>query len=503
VTIQPTQPRLPERGYVEVPTQQVKPMPAGGPTPLWWVERLYAELQKRQPDIALAQRYVDGDHPTPMLDPRASDTFRRITGLSPTNMTGLVVGHTAARMAVQGFRFGDNPAADEDAWRIWQASDFDAESEMLVSAALTAGRSFVMVEPAASPDEPPRLYAEDATQMIVAYAAGSRRERLAALKVFVDEWTGDRFATLLLPGTVHKFRAPSRGDGLNATTPPEWQLRDTDVDLERNPLGEVPVFELRTRPRIDGTVRSEIADVIADQDACNHVALNTLIALEYGAFRQKWATGLEVPKDDQGRPIEPVNSAINRLLVADQPDARFGDFQATDIRPYIELYESRVRHMAAVTQTPISVLLGAAENVAADALALTISGHVNKVRNRAKHYEQAIESAMRCAFRAMGDPRAEATYAETIWMDPEIHSWAQIGDMAPKLISSGAVTPQTFQEKYLGFSETERRRDDAWRNQNSSLGQLAQVLGAQTIGADQQPAIQGSTVTGPDDATAA
>lgn len=494
MTIQPTYPRLPERGYVDVPVRQAAPMPAGGATPLWWVERLYAELQKRRPDIDAAQRYADGDHPTPMLDPRASDAFRRITGLSPTNHTGLIIGHTAARMAVQGFRFGDDPAADEDAWRIWQDSDFDAESEMLITAALTAGRSFVMVEPAGSPDENPRLYAEDAAQMIVAYASGSRRERLAALKVFVDEWTGDKLATLILPNTVHKFRAPSKGETLNVATPPDWRLRDTDVELERNPLGTVPVFELRNRPRIDGTVRSEIADVTSDQDACNHIALNTLIALEYGAFRQKWATGLEVPKDEQGRPIEPVNVSLQRLLVADQPEARFGDFNATDIRPYIELYEQRVRHMAAVTATPISVLLGAAENVAADALALTISGHVNKVRNRAKHYEQALEQAIRCAFLAIGDPRATASYAETIWIDPEIHSWAQIGDMAPKLISSGAVTPQTFQEKYLGFSEMERRRDDAWRNQNNSLGQLAAVLNAQTLPAE-TPQIDGSTVT--------
>lgn len=487
MSVQPTYPPLGERGYVSLPAAVRAPaMPDNGPTPDWWRDRLYAELQSRQADIALSQAYVDGDHRQPMLDERASATFRRIAGLAPTNLCGLIQGTTAERLVVQGFRFGDDTtgttpaAADADAWRIWQANDFDAESELAVSAALTAARSFLMVEPAASPDDLPTMTVEDATQVVVAYAPGSRRERLAALKVFVDEWSGQRFATLLLPGTVHKWRSRDRNPvtpGTLTVSPPQWELRDPRLEQERNPLGIVPVFELRNRPRIDGTVRSEIFDVIADQDACNHIALNTLIAAEYGAFRQKWATGIDVPKNPDGTPIEPVNVAVNRLLTTPGTEARFGDFNVTDLAPYIEFYKSRVVHMAAVSQTPVTALMPAV-NVAAEALALTISGHVAKVRNRAKHFEQAFEGAMRCAFLAMGDPRAFAATAETLWIDPEIHSWAEVGDMASKIVPD-TVSAETFQEKYLGMSSTERDRDRARRQSADTMGQLAAVLAVQ------------------------
>jgi hypothetical protein len=448
-------------------------------TPRWWVSRLYAQLVERQPDIDFYGRYVDGVHDAPTLEEKASRAFRRIVGLSPTNLTGLVVEATAERLEVQGFRFGDSPDADGDAYRIWQGSDFDSESELLMTAALTAGRSFVMVEPPRSGDGLPRLYAEDASQMVVAYESGRRDRRLAALKVWVDEWTAERHATLYLPGSLHKFRAPAAPvAGVDA---PRWELRDPEVDGERNPLGTVPVFELRNRPKLRGPVRSEVHDVISDQDACNHIALNALIAAEYGAFRQKWATGLEVPRDPvTGQAIEPFDVAVNRILIneSDEPGARFGDFNATDLKPYIELYESRVKHMAAVSQTPVSTF-GIVPNVSAEALALSITGLVNKVARRAKHFEQPFEAALRLAFRSIGDPRGDAVTAETIWKDPEIRSFAQMADAAQKLTGGPVITPQTAQEFILGMTETQRARDEAWRGENDVLGSFARDLEAQ------------------------
>ena len=459
-------------------------------SPVEWVERLHGVLRERQPECELFQRYADGAHDYPTVEEKASRAFRRILGLSITNLSGLIVEATAERMQVQGFRFGDDPGGDADAWRIWQSSDFDAESELCVGSALTVGRSFVLVEPPRGVGELPRLYAEDAGQVVVAYAPGRRDERLAALKVWADEWSGDTFATLYLPGSLHKFRArqssmptlPSQVGGRRvdvAVGPVRWEFRVPEVEGERNPFGEVPVFELRNRPRLDGSVRSEIADVLPDQDRANHIALNALIAAEYGAFRQKWATGLEVPRDENGRAVEPFNVAVNRILISESEGAKFGDFNATDLQPYIALYESTVKHMAAVSQTPVSVLLGTPSNVSAEALALSITGLVNKVRRRMTHFEQPFEGALRCAFRLMGDPRGGAVSAETVWADPDIKSWSQMADAAQKLVTSNVVTPQTAQEMFLGMTDVQRQRDDVWRGENDTLGAFGAMLAGQ------------------------
>lgn len=449
-------------------------------SPVWWADRLHTELRSRRSDVDLFRRYADGDHDDPTVEERASRAFRRILGLSKTNLSGLIIEATAERMAVQGFRFGDEPTADVDAWRIWQGSDFDAESELLISEALTVGRSFVMVEPPQGSSDMPRLYAEDASQMIVAYAPGRRTERLAAWKEWVDEWTGHTHANLYLPERIVKLRATSSLVQVGNSTylPLRWTFRDEEVESEQNVLGEVPVWEVQNRPKLQvGQVRSEIADVLGDQDACNHIALNALIAAEYGAFKQKWATGLEVPRDpDTGAAVEPFDVAVNRILVSEKAETKFGDFDATDLKPYIELYESRVKHMAAVSRTPVSMLLGGMINLAAEALALSVAGLVQKVKRKSRHFEQPFEAALRASFKLMGDPRANATTAETIWVDPEIRSAAQQADAAVKLVQSNVITPQTAQELYLGMTEPQRARDATWRSENDALEGLSQIL---------------------------
>lgn len=457
---------------VETFTPALVPQPF---TPQWWVARLYKQLQARQSEIDLYQRYADGHHDSPSVEAKASRAFRRILGLSTTNLTGLIVEATAERLGVQGFRFGESPDADADAERIWQANDFDSESELAITAALTVGRSFVLVEPPHG-DEVPRLYAEDASQMIVAYAPGRRSQRLAALKVWTDEWSADLFATLYLPGSLHKFRADPPRNGV-AGYSPQWEWRVPDVFGEANPLREVPVFELQNRPSLKvGAARSEIADVLSDQDRANHIALNTLIAAEYGAFRQKWVTGIEVPRDENDNPIEPFDVAVNRILLAENEGARFGDFNATDLKPYIDLYESTVRHMAAVTRTPASYMLGHMANLSAEALAAAEAGLVKKVQRRRRHFEQPFEAAMRLAFKSMGDPRGDEMSAQVVWEDAEIRSHAQAADAAQKLVQGGIIAPQTAQEKYLGMDETARRRDQEWRDQNDVLGQFGLSL---------------------------
>jgi hypothetical protein len=461
-------------------------------TPAWWATRLHNQLVQRQPHIVKMRRYANGDHDNPSIEARASRAFRRIMGLSKTNLSGLIIDATSERMAISGFRFGDAPESDKDAWAIWQQSDFDADFELVINEALTAGRAFILVEPTAPGDKWPSLYAEDATQMIVAYEPGNRRNRLAAWKEWIDDWTGKTFGTLYLPDEIYKLQARRPLMVGDATLPLHWVLRDEQTEYERNPLGEVPVWEVPNRPKLQiGAVQSEIEDVIVDQDACNHISLNALIAAEYGAFKQKWMTGLSIPRDPvTGQAVEPFDVAVNRMLISENENAKFGDFEATALNPYIELYESRVKHMAAVSRTPVAMLLGGMVNVSAEALALSVAGLVQKVKRKTRYMDQAPEAALRAAFKLAGDPRANATTAETIWVDPEIRSAAQQADAAVKLVSGDVIARQTAQEIYLGMTGPQRARDDVSMRSNSLLLEMADRLDAQS-----QPTISARQLT--------
>lgn len=448
-------------------------------SPLWWVARLHKVLQDRQDDMQRFRELVDDEH-VPALTVESSRKYREMSGLSITNLCGLVVEATAERMEVEGFRFGDDPDDDKDAWRIWQASDFDAGSGEAITQALTYGRSFISVDPA---DGNPRLLLEDSRQVVVAYSSDGRRDRLAALKVFEDEWTGQQFATLYLPGEVHRFV------NLTPKTPtPQWLPRPIpgfDGGVSGNPLGEVPFFELRNR--VVGRTRSEVAPIEIPQRLLNQAVYNTQAVAEYGAFRQKWATNIEVPKDPAtGLPLSPFDANVAKMFIgtptknaAEGP--RFGDFGATDLSGYLDWQREIALHISRIARLPVTYFMKP-ENLAAETVALMVSALIKKCQRRVLFYEPAIEGAVRCAFKVLGDRRAGEVSAEVRWANMETRTVAQDADAAVKLTQgeNPVITPQTAQERYLGMSQTERDRDAAWRLENGAGAALAGLLNVDT-----------------------
>jgi hypothetical protein len=440
-------------------------------SPEWWVKRLYNELNARQGDMQLFRDLVDDNH-APAKTSEQSEKFARMAGLSTTNLTGLVVEATAQRIKVEGIRFGDNPDSDKDAWRIWQESDFDAGSADAIANALVYGRAPISVDPAG-----PRLVVEDPRQVVVAYSSDGRRDRLAALKVFTDEWTGAWYATLYLPEAIYRYedvRQPRY-----SSTEPLWSPREVGGTpaVSANPLGEVPFFELRNR--VVGRTRSEIANLVVPQLRLNQAVFNTDAVAEYGAFRQKWVTGIEVPRDPStGAPVTPYEAHVAKLFVGEE-GAQFGDFNPTDLSGYLDLGRSIAEHMCRIAFIPASYVLNV-NNMGAEMLALHVAGLIAKCKHRTLGYEPGFEGAMRLAFKALNDPRANEMSAEIQWASMETRSVAQDADAAVKLTQGDnpVITPQTAQEKYLGMSQTERDRDDAYRAEGTATSNLDAVLQA-------------------------
>jgi len=440
-------------------------------TPAWWLRRLEQELANRLPEMQAFRDLVDDVHPKPESQETARK-FRRIAGLSTTNLTGLAVEATAERMSIEGVRVGDEPDADKDVWDLLQRCDFDEGSQDAITSALVYSRSFLSVEPP-SGDRPARLHYEDPRQVVLAsWPDGSRR---AALKVFTDEWTGTTFGTLYTPGYVVKMERAGIPDSGQQT----WIIRDMgrEAAVFRNPLGEVPFFELQNK--LTGSIRSEVAPLVIPQLRLNQVIFNTDSVAEWGAFRQKWATNIEVPRDAEGKPIAPFEANVTKLFVS-EGDATFGDFNVSDMKPYIELAQDVAAHIARLSRVPITYFLSNVANLSADALELLVSGLVLKCQRRVKGYEPGIEGAVRLMLRSMGDPRAQAANIEVKWADMNTRSPTQTADAAVKLTQGDnpVITPQTAQEKYLGMSQTERDRDEAWRAERQAASNLTAVLEA-------------------------
>jgi len=327
-------------------------------TPLWHLARLHAALDARRPTIDRYAAYYEGHHPMAFASAKFRAAFGSLFSTFADNWCELVVDAVKERLHVEGFRFGADTGADAAAWDIWQRNQLDADSSIAHTEALISGICYVMVW--ADDMGEPAITVEHPAQVIVSYAPANRRRRTAALKVWLDD-EGYTLATLYLPTEVYKYRSSAKRLG---TAPIQWVPRDTPGESWpiTNPLGVVPIVALPNRARLLIEHRSEIASVLPVQDAVNKLVADMMVASEFAAFRQRWATGLEIPTDPvTGKPVEPFRAAVDRMWMANPPkdkigqpigEVRFGEFGISDLEPYTRAVELLVQHIASQTRTP-------------------------------------------------------------------------------------------------------------------------------------------------------
>jgi hypothetical protein len=417
------------------------------------------------------QAYFDGEEAIPViLDTTERHAFRAFLREAGANWCELVANAVAERLQVVGFRFAGT--GGDDAWAIWQANQMDADAELVQSDALVCGSSFVHVQPDPGNPSGVEMTAESPREATVLYEPGSRRRRAAGYKRFGGEHLGRHTEVLILPDVIATWHADQVGPAEQAP----------------NPAGAVGMIEITPQPRTHGWPRSELHSCIPIQDRINTVLFARLVATDYSAFRQIWATGVKIARQtvtsadgsEVIRPVAPYDIGANRLLANENPEARFGSFPESALRGYLDSVEQDVNQMAAITQTPPHYLLGQIANLSADAIKAAEAGLVAKCRRRSLHVGEGWETAARYALRLTGNPAAADLGAEVIWADFETRSLAQLADALSKLGAPPINIPQEVIWAKYGASPQEI---DRWRTlraaeQAEALANAVGALGA-------------------------
>ena len=353
-------------------------------------------------------------------------TFTTFLAESQANWCELVVNAVAERLQITGFNFGDST---DMAWQIWQANCMDSDAEMVQTDALTAGSSFVLVQPDDDNATGVSITPESPREATVLYQPGSRRDAIAGYKRFTDIITQGIIEVLILPEVI-------------AT----WMPNESTPEVVPNPAGTITLCEVCPQPRIGLPARSELHSAIPIQDRIHTTVFNRMVATDYGAFRQIWASGIrlarQVIQNEDGTQTtaltRPFDVGANRLLTAGDPAAKFGSFPESTLQGYLAAVEQDVETIASVTQTP-SYYFGHTKmvNLSADAIKASEAGLVAKVKRRALHIGEDWERVMRLALGLVGDPGATMMDAEVIWADFETRSEAMLVDALTKMATLG------------------------------------------------------------------
>ena len=457
-------------------------------------DRLTEELNRRTPEAERLGNIYAGDQPLRFASEEFAKFFTgRYKGFSD-NWTQVVADSPVERLTVNGFQPYGAQKADKELWRVWMTSGLDADSQLGFLDAGVSSRSFALVWNPDNSDTPVVTF-EDATQAIVAYRAGSRRDRVAALKRWQDG--DDEYCTLYLPDQVFKLkRATYQASQKARKALPlaavdkmvrEWVLRDTgnDPNPMPNPMGVVPMVELQNRPRLADDPISDIAGVASMQDAINLLWALTFNSADFASLPGRVVLNAEMPKmpilNEQGevigeKPIPLERFSLDRVMWIEDENASVANWPAADLKPFMDVIEVAVGHIAAQTRTPAHYLIGKMANLSGDALIAAEAGLVKRCEEKQLWYGQALREVFRLVALAKEDePLAQAAAAGTVlWADAESRNVAQLTDSLMKLKTIGF--PFEFLAARYGLTPPEVADLMAMREAEAAMDPVAQMM---------------------------
>lgn len=438
-------------------------------TPDWWLDRLYKKLHARIQTIRTWDDWYTGRHPVPMGYEDAEPLFVRVMETVGLNMLAVVTDAPQDRMQITGFKV--NGAINDDVWDIWQANNFDLGSEQVRQEKMALSEAYVLVDPNSGE---PILTPEHPEQCIVEHAPGSTRQRAAGLKVWRDDLgeTPVVRAFLNLPDGVYSYAAPTRvyADATRSALAmkPAWELQKEGTGS--NSLGEVSLVPFPNRGRMLNTPLPEFHPAIPIQKRINKTLLDRMAMQDQGAFKAMWATGLKIPRDPvTGEPVEKFLKAINRVFVNENPDGKYGQLQAEDIKQLLDAVKDDVADCAMTVPTSADQILGKLVNVAADGLKLAQNSEVKRTRHHIRHESESWEDVARLMLIAAGKSVPNAERMTTEWANPEYQTDTEQANAGAVALANG-VPEEVVWERHHKATPDEVKD---WREKRAAQAERA------------------------------
>lgn len=395
--------------------------------------------------LGRVKRYLDGQHDDAYMPRGAKAEFRHLAKRAVTNWLPLVSETFARDLFVEGYR---TPRSDQDekAWQHWQRNGLDARQSIAIRGALEHGASYVLVLPG---DRGPVIKPLSPLRSMAWYLDDDDEwPELAIRRLGKTKDGKGRLFEVYEGNEVSTFERTGEG-------------RYTLIKTESHNLGHVPW--VRFRDRLDGQAKGLIAPLIPLQDRVNEVSFATLIAIQYASFRQRWATGLAIPVDEDpdsptyGEPVESFDAAVNRLWISDSPDAKFGDFAQTELSGHHTAYEAAVKTLAAIGQMSPNVMMGDMVNVSGETL-LNMQHSTRRKRSELETiFGESWEQVFRLAARANGDTEPSED-AQVRWRDADGTNLAATVDALGKMTQMLNVPAEALWEKVPGITEQDIQR---------------------------------------------
>lgn len=460
------------------------------------------EIGNKDADWVRREDYYRGKQDLPFAPEGVNAEYLALRHMSIANWLALAMDTPIQRLRADGFRTGRKADADENAWNeVWQPNNLDARQRIVYTQMMVHGRGLMSVWPNAANPRSPVIRPENVRRVHVQmdpedpftaawavktftittgppsplWVPSTAPSRQTDVAVVYDQTSWVRFEKSGAPGTPGATALPSTGG--------PWQM----TDGRGHPLGAVPFVPFDNKLDADGGYQAGIEPLIPAQDAINTIRFNTLLAMQFSAFRQRVFVGYDpvvrdeagkvvwqknadgtIRTDSNGQPIPLLNSpgrvGVDRALVFPGADTRVFDLPESNLDNYIKVLGEFLTEFFAIGQIPPQYLLSRMANLSGDALAGAESTLASLVSDLQRWTGESLEQVMRLANRARGESAGDVA-SEVIWGDAEARSFAQTVDAITKLVSVTFPHEAAFEmipgatpgkvKRWMGMRDTE------------------------------------------------
>ncbi len=442
------------------------------------LKSMLPELDTRSKRSLLLGKYLDGCPPPPpaIVKAKVVKAYRTLMPVSEAPWASLILDSTQDRLEPSGIESGDREI-DKIVMGVWQDNQMDAESKLAHSSALADGRAFASVwRPPGSSG--PEIALDDSSTMIVQYAEGSRRHRVAALRRWKDE-ADKTHLTLYRPDGLFKFsesKDQGRAQGRVQAGGTWWEAREDDEEWPlRNPYGVVPVVEIainrRLKPGIFPFARGEFEHCLGLIDRINLLTFLGLVVAFWMGFPLRGVIGEKIEKDDDDEIEPPFDAFASGLFQLENKEARIEEFKAAD-RKNLSIF-AELDQLSTITKTPRHYfpMDQGMSNLSADAIRASEGSLHAKVTGYKATLGEGWEEVLRLCGLMTDERVVLSQRAELQWKDHESRSMAERADAATKVSSIG-LPWQFVAEKYLNVTQEEIAKIEA----QASSGVLTQLI---------------------------
>lgn len=442
-------------------------------------DRLLPAFQAEKQRLADIDLWYRWQHEDVTIPRGATAELKSLLQLAKTPWLSLVVTNVAQSLYVDGYRTPeastDDEAADISPWRLWQKNDLDGRQSAIYRAALAYGVAYATALPGVDDfGEPTAVLRGVSPRKGLAFYADPAEDDwpmffLRAEPAGADEWT----IRLYDQEAIYYLGTERDRNGVQKLV---------YIEDRRHEVGVTPVVRYANMLDLDGRTDGEVEPFIPLAKRIDKTTYDRLLTQHFSSWKVRTVAGMAEPDSEEAANRAKLKLRQDDMLVAEDPDTKFGTLPETPLDGFIRAYETDIKSLAAASQTPVYALIGDLINVGVEGLAAARASLDAKVAERQKSFGKSNDQLLKIGSLIDGDVEAARdSMAHVTWADTSIRSMAEAADALGKMATMLGVPPQALWSMVPGVSKTDVQEWTRLADEGGSLEALMRELaGAQT-----------------------